>query len=177
MKLFTKTKTFLLLSIVAFWILIFAFFDVIYNKNWMIPVVISFSIILVIIIFFFLLIMFSKDKKTLDSFKEFEETLKGGLFHFKCPECKGIFAIKKSKSNDNCPIKMTCPDCGSVGVIPKKPRIIEEEIPKKKSIKSGFKCNNCGEGVTIWAEGSDLYEDMHVYSCPYCGKEESMYRI
>ncbi len=32
----------------------------------------------------------------------------------------------------------------------------EEEIPEIKSIKANFICNICGEGITIWAEGTEM---------------------
>ena len=118
-----------------------------------------------------------KKPKTLANLEEFEKSLRGGLFHFKCPTCKGIFALKKSKSNDEKPIKMTCPDCGAIGIITPKPKSCEEEIPEKKSIKANFKCATCGEGITVWAEGSDLYNDLCVFSCPFCGKNERLKRF
>ena len=64
---------------------------------------------------------------------------------------------------------MTCPDCGAIGVIPPNPIFVEEEIPEKKSLKVNFRCGVCGEGVTIWAEGTDLYKETQVYTCPFCG--------
>ena len=39
-------------------------------------------------------------------------------------------AIKKSKSNNKKTVKMTCPDCGVIGVISPNPAFIEEEIPE-----------------------------------------------
>ena len=112
-----------------------------------------------------------------DIISEFEKSLKGGLYHFKCPTCTGIFAIKKSRKNNKKYIKMTCPDCGAIGIIPPVPAQSEETIPEKKSLKANFKCNVCGEGITVWAEGTDLYKGVQVYSCPYCGEKESMKKI
>ena len=109
--------------------------------------------------------------------EEFEKRLEGGLYHFKCPTCKGIFAIKKSKGNNKKPTKMTCPDCGAIGVISSSPCQIEEVIPEKKSVKANFKCNICGEGITIWAEGTDLYKNVNVYSCPFCGEKKPLTRF
>jgi predicted RNA-binding Zn-ribbon protein involved in translation (DUF1610 family) len=50
-------------------------------------------------------------------------------------------------------------------------------IPEKKSIKANFKCNLCGEGITVWAEGTDLFKDMYIHSCPFCGEDQTMKRI
>ena len=176
MKFLTKSNVFILLCVLAFWALVFAVYDIVFNKGWMIAILASFALI-ILLAFIFIFLVFKKDETTIDTIEEFEKSLKGGLFHFKCPSCEGIFAVKKSKSNDDKTIKMTCPDCGVVGIVPKNPKVVEEEIPEKKSIKANFRCNSCGEGVTIWAEGSDLYKNMHVYCCPYCGKEDSMDKI
>ena len=45
-------------------------------------------------------------------------------------------------------------------------------IPEKKSIKANFKCEVCNEGLTIWAEGTDLYNKLHVYSSAWAESEE-----
>jgi predicted RNA-binding Zn-ribbon protein involved in translation (DUF1610 family) len=113
----------------------------------------------------------------IDVVEEFEKTLEGGLYHFKCPTCNGFFAIKKSKGDNKKYVKMTCPDCGAIGVIPPKPASIEDFIPEKKSIKANFTCDICNETLTIWAEGADLYKKLQVYTCPYCGTIESMKKI
>jgi len=122
-------------------------------------------------------LLFFKKKKLetfINPFKEFEKSLTGQLYHFKCPNCEGFFAIKKSKSNNKKTIKLTCPDCGIIGVIPPDPFLIEEEIPKKKSIKVNFICNICGEGITIWAEGTEMINNTQVFSCPFCGRLNTM---
>ena len=93
---------------------------------------------------------------------------------FKCPSCCGIFAIKKTRGNDKKTFNMTCPDCGIIGHIPAEPQVIEEEIPEKKSECINFKCKSCGEGVTIWAEGRELYQELDVLSCPFCGLNHTM---
>ncbi len=116
-------------------------------------------------------------KKLIGNIEEFKKTLKGGLNHFKCPNCKGIFAIKRSKNNNKKPIKMTCPDCGILGIIPSNPLCIEEEIPEKKSLKTNFKCLICGEEITIWAEGTDLYNNTQVFSCPFCGTKKPLKKL
>jgi predicted RNA-binding Zn-ribbon protein involved in translation (DUF1610 family) len=110
--------------------------------------------------------------------EEFEKTLHGGLFHFKCPVCYGYFAVKKSKQNNNKLVRMNCPDCGTIGVIPpQSATVVEEEIPEKKSIGINFRCGSCGEGITVWAEGAELHSDLNVYSCPFCGTDQTMERV
>jgi len=170
---------FFLLTFSALWIMIISIFDVIFDKGWMNIVIAVYAIILVLVIFLIFIrsIETREETKDIDIISEFEKTLKGGLYHFKCPTCTGIFAIKKSKRNDKKYVKMTCPDCGAIGIIPPYPAQQEEEIPEKKSIKVNFRCNKCGEGITIWAEGTELYQGVHVFSCPYCGDEETMEKI
>ena len=116
-------------------------------------------------------------KKTTEAsptMQEFEKTLEGQLHHFKCPNCNGIFAIKKSKHNNKKTFVLTCPDCGHVGTISSSPKVVVDQIPEKKSVNKNFKCEQCGEWVSIWAEGTDLFSDIHIYSCPYCGEKQSM---
>jgi len=163
------------LLILLLCVMILSIFDIIYDKGWMNIIfgIYAFLFIITIIVLY----MKSKETVTIPTIEEFEKTLKGGLYHFKCPICSGIFAIKKSKSNNKKQVKMTCPGCGAVGIIPSYPAEIEEEIPEKKSINANFKCNICGEGITIWAEGSDLFKNTNVYSCPFCGQKEPLKRI
>ena len=72
---------------------------------------------------------------------------------------------------------MTCPDCGIIGKISSSPPVIVEEIPEQKSENIKFKCKSCGERVSIWAEGTDLVQDIQIYSCPYCGEKQFMKNI
>lgn len=167
------SQPFNLLIIISIWVLFFAFFDVILGKQWT-YIIIGLFIILIILslgLFFYLLQL---QKKTNYSVEEFEKRLKGGLYHFKCPTCGGIFAIKKSKENSKKNVKLTCPDCGAVGYIPPHPKCVEEKIPEKKSKKASFKCDLCGEGITIWAEGTDLYKKTFIYTCPFCGVKKPL---
>lgn len=163
-------------ALLAFWLMIFSIYDIILAKGWG-TVILASYVILIILILTVIYLRTQKEKVTLDVVEEFEKTLKGGLYHFKCPTCSGIFAIKKSKSNDEKTFKMTCPDCGASGYVPKNPSFVKEEIPEKKSVQANFKCNSCGESLTIWAEGADLYKNMHVYTCPFCGKDSSMKKV
>ncbi|HSQ88219.1 hypothetical protein [Romboutsia sp.] len=167
---------YILLGILFLWIFIFAIYNSYFDKGWQLILVGTF-LITVLLTILVIVIKKTKKPKTQANVKEFEKSLKGGLFHFKCPTCKGIFALKKSKSNDEKPVKMTCPDCGIVGIISPKPKSCIEEIPEKKSVKASFKCTSCGEGITIWAEGSELYNDLHIFSCPFCGKDERLKRF
>lgn len=144
--------------------------------EWKIFLIASYIVLIVLIIITFI-IRRRKPVRQIGSVEEFEKSLKGGLYHFKCPTCYGIFAVKKSKSNDKRPVKMNCPDCGSFGFIPPNPVCIKAEIPEKKSIKANFRCIECGEGITVWAEGKDLYDNIIVYSCPFCGVEKKLDRF
>jgi len=165
-----------ILVLIGFWTLIFSIFDVVFGKDWLWIIVVSY----VLLIFLFIVLMLLRlNKATMIPMgvESFEKTLKGGLYHFKCPSCNGIFAIKKTRKNDKKSVKMTCPDCGEIGVIPVHPLCIEEEIPEKKSMKANFRCNTCGEGVTIWAEGTNLYDNTVVLSCPFCGVKKPLDRF
>lgn len=74
-------------------------------------------------------------------------------------------------------LKLHEPIGGRLGTIPSYLLHVKWEIPEKKSVNVNFRCNHCGEGITIWAEGANLYNSISVYSCPFCGKEELMKRI
>ncbi len=167
---------FIILILLSILVVSLSIVDILFNRDWTSFILMSYAIL---IILFFLIILLRSQKTYLvkTTLEEFEKTLTGGLYHFKCPSCSGIFAIKKSKSNNKKPVKMTCPGCGIIGTIPSSPASIEEEIPEKKSIGVNFKCSSCGEGVTIWAEGTELYSDVNVYSCPFCGKQKTMNRF
>lgn len=159
-------------------VLIFSFFDILLNMGLILVAIPAYAVLILLMI----ITVYRRSKTIIepvemDAVEEFEKTLEGGLYHFKCPTCEGFFAIKKSKGDNKKYVKMTCPDCGAVGVIPPKPACIEEIIPEKKSIKAKFKCEICNEGLTIWAEGTDLYKKLSVYSCPYCGESETMKKV
>jgi predicted RNA-binding Zn-ribbon protein involved in translation (DUF1610 family) len=167
---------FMLVIILGFWVLFFSFWGVIFGEDWSYIFLASYAVLIVFSLFL-IFIKYRKQKDVDTNVEEFEKTLKGSLSHFKCPKCNGVFALKKSKLNNKKYFKMTCPDCGQVAIISPKPKFIEQEIPEKKSANVEFKCANCGEGVTIWAEGSDLYPAVHVYSCPFCGMDKTMGRV
>lgn len=149
--------------------------DIFFQKQWITYIFLLYILQIILVIF---LIFFRKQKQVfINPFKEFEKSITGPLFHFKCPICKGIFAIKKSRGNNKKNIKMTCPNCGKIGVVPSNPTYVEEEIPEKKSIKANFRCKTCNEGITVWAEGTDLYRNIQVFSCPFCGETDTMNRF
>lgn len=166
----------IILVLLGLCVFIITIYDTIFNKEWKIYLIASY-IVLIVLLILTILLRRRKPKKQIGVVEQFEKTLKGGLYHFKCPTCSGIFAIKKSKSNDKKSVKMSCPDCGVIGFIPPHPVCIKGDIPKKKSIKANFRCIYCGEGITVWAEGKELYNDMIVYSCPFCGVEKRLDRI
>lgn len=181
MKIFNHINESLLIIffiIFGFFLLIFSVVDIIFNLGLFfisIP-----SMIVIVLLFLYLIRKRLKTKIVpveMDVVEEFEKTLEGGLYHFKCPTCNGFFAVKKSRGDNKKYVKMTCPDCGAIGVIPPNPTTIMDIIPEKKSIKANFKCEICNERLTIWAEGTDLYKKLQVYTCPYCGKIDSMKKI
>ncbi len=164
------------IGLLYFWVFLFTLYDIYFDKGWKTYLIIIYLIIILLnIILIYIRII--DTKKIYLNIEEFEKTLKGDIYHFKCPLCTGIFAIKRSKSNDKKPIKMTCPDCGIIGTIPSHPLCIEEEIPEKKSINAIFKCLICGEAITVWAEGTDLQKDIQVFSCPFCGITKPLKKV
>ena len=178
MSIFRGTMFILLLLLIGLILLVFSIYDVLNDFGLFFITIPAYIVIVILIIF----LMFRRLRTKIvpieiDAVEEFEKTLEGGLYHFKCPTCNGFFAIKKSKGNNKKYVKMTCPDCGAIGVIPPKPARIEDYIPEKKSLKANFKCNICNEKLTIWAEGTELYKKLQIYTCPYCGKIESMKKI
>jgi predicted RNA-binding Zn-ribbon protein involved in translation (DUF1610 family) len=173
MSFLKESKIIYIFALFGLLSLIFSFVDIIFDLELMF-VSIALFIVLFVLLVITIIIRRKKSENKINAIFQFKKALKGGLFHFKCPFCEGFFAIKKSKYNNKKSVKLTCPDCGKVGIISPEPSYIENEIPEKKSIKASFKCNNCGEGISVWAEGSDLYKNMHVYSCPFCGKGQSM---
>ena len=113
-------------------------------------------------------------KKKKDPVFLFEKTLHGGLYHFKCSHCNGVFALKESKKNDIRQLTLTCPDCGAIGQISSKPPVKIDHIPSKKSPRISFVCKKCGETLNIWAEGRPLSDHISIFSCPYCGNNKPM---
>jgi len=171
-----ESRLFFIFVIIGFWVTIFGAFDIIFNTGWILFIFVFYALLIISAIF---LLFFRKKKEEvfISPFEEFEKSLTGELFHFKCPNCDGIFALKKSKSDNKKNIKMTCPDCGTIGVIPPNPAFVEDEIPEKKSVQANFICGICGEGLTIWAEGKELFNNTQVFSCPFCGKANTMNRF
>jgi Zn finger protein HypA/HybF involved in hydrogenase expression len=149
---------------------------VVFEKGWINLVLASYGLLIAMVFMFIVLLSLRRVYKEI-TVEEFEKTLEGRLYHFKCPNCSGFFAVKKSKRDNKKPVKMTCPDCGEIGVIPPFPKRIEADIPEKKSVNINFKCKRCDEDITIWAEGAELYPYLRVYSCPYCGEEKTMNRV
>lgn len=126
-------------------------------------------IILYVILIIFAIVLISsritkKFEAVLRSRRIFERLLKDKLHHFKCPNCNEVFTIEKSKIDDNKSFIITCPCCGATGRIPS----------KQKSAETKFECINCGGQVSIWPEETESSHKVMVYSCPYCGKKQSM---
>ncbi len=139
---------------------------------------ISFLFYFILIAILCLVYMFIKTKKSKnDIVALFEKTLKGRLYHFKCPQCEGIFALKESLYNNHQPMVLTCPDCGHPGRILPIHKVTLEKIPLKKSENILLRCSHCGESIKIWAEGTRLYPYVKVFSCPFCGAQKPLKRI
>jgi predicted RNA-binding Zn-ribbon protein involved in translation (DUF1610 family) len=175
MSLITRrTLPFVAIIFFAFLVFLFSLWDIIYHEQWLERILALYAI-LILLTFLFLVSHEKKKPVIKKNVDEFEKTLEGKLQHFKCPSCGGIFAIKKSSQDNNQSFTLTCPDCGMTGSIPSKPSQIQEVIPEKKSVQKQFQCQNCGETITIWSEGPDMIqEQIHVYSCPYCGKKQDL---
>ena len=172
-----RTMLFITIIIVSIIVLIASVYDILYEED-LLQIILALYAILIISTILLLIITPTKKSNTdKDMIQEFEKTLKGKLYHFKCPNCGGIFAIKKSKQNNKKPFSLTCPDCGTVGKISSSPAVIVEKIPDQKSGNVKFTCKTCGERVSIWAEGTELYHNIQIFSCPYCGEEQSMKNI
>jgi len=132
----------------------------------------SFFLFMITLLLFFYIFLIST--KQLDPVVLFEKTLHGGLYHFKCSYCHGIFALKESKKNDLRNLTLTCPDCGAVGRISSHPPKIIDSIPTEKSQRMCFICTRCGEQLNLWSEGKPLFENINIFSCPYCGINKPM---
>ena len=176
MRLFRSPWIFILLLFLGLVVLFLSIWDIVFEKEWMGLILVLYGLLIAMVFMFIVLLSLRRVYKEA-TVEEFEKTLGGRLYHFKCPNCSGFFAVKKSKRNNKKPVKMTCPDCGKIGVILPFPESIEEYIPEKKSVSINFKCKNCEEGITIWAEGSEIYQNVRVYSCPYCGERKTMSRV
>ncbi|UCD14300.1 MAG: hypothetical protein JSW60_02490 [Thermoplasmatales archaeon] len=163
---------FFVIGLIACVLFLFSLWSIVYEFQWLQSVFAIFGILIIVVVV--LVFLSSKKKPAEHAIKEFEKTLEGKLHHFKCPSCDGIFAIKKSKRDNKKTFTLTCPDCGNIGTIPPNPQLVAEEIPGEKSVKTRFTCNNCGEFISIWAEGTDLFHSTQIYSCPYCGNKKSM---
>ena len=177
MKLIHRKLLFLVIILLSIVVLFSSMFDIVYGKEWLQIILAIYAILIIFTIVLLFLAPTKKIAESKDIVEEFEKTLEGKLYHFKCPNCQGIFAIKKSSRNNKKPFTLTCPDCGTIGKISSSPPVVIEEIPKQKSENIKFKCKNCGEKVSIWAEGTDLVQDIQIYSCPYCGEKQSMKNI
>jgi predicted RNA-binding Zn-ribbon protein involved in translation (DUF1610 family) len=173
-----RTVPFIAIIFFAFLVFIFSLWDILYHEQWLERIIALYGI-LILLTFLFLVSREKKKKTYAKPIDDFEKSLEGRLQHFKCPSCGGIFAIKKSNQNNKQPFRLTCPDCGMKGSISSKPSQTLQEIPEKKSVHKIFQCRNCGENIMIWAEGVEMIQDdnIHVYSCPYCGEKQDLLSV
>ena len=117
-KFLNNPGLYVLIILLGFWIMFFSIWDIIFDKGWIIIITACYVVLIVFLAILTYIKYKYKDELVEDTISEFEKTLMGELYHFKCPNCDGFFAIKKSKSNHIKPVKMTCPDCGMIGFIP-----------------------------------------------------------
>ena len=165
-----KKVLYLLIFIASLLTFVLSLYDIYNDGDWILAIL---SLYIILIIGTIVLLALSPKQQD-ERIAEFEKTLHGKLTHFKCPTCGGIFALKKSRQNNNNPFTISCPDCGAVGEIRPQLQVVYEHIPSQKSPNKKFTCSNCGERVSLWAEGSELYHDITIFSCPYCGADRSM---
>ncbi|RLF40014.1 MAG: hypothetical protein DRN12_06180, partial [Thermoplasmata archaeon] len=123
-----------------------------------------YSMLLVLTVFLFQIYSSKLVKREL-----FRISLHGKLYHFRCPICNGIFAVKESRKNGRKPLILRCPICGSIGRVEFFHPVTHNTLPVEKSDGINFTCNSCGEKLTVWAEGRDLNPNIEVFSCPFCG--------
>ena len=107
----------------------------------------------------------------------FKISLQGKLYHFRCPICNGIFAVKESRRNGRKPLILRCPLCGAIGRIQVFHPVKYDTLPLEKSTGIHFTCNNCGEKLTVWAEGGNLNPDVEIFSCPFCGSFKPLRKV
>jgi len=143
------------------------FFDFLSERQMLSRLILLYSILAIIII----IVIYSQTKKkyvTISRSRRLFERLIGNKFYqFKCPKCKEIFTIKKLKSNSESSFITTCPCCGAIGRVP----------PAPKSTEIKFECKNCGEQVSLWPGETEISKKIKIYSCPYCGKKQTMKNV
>jgi DNA-directed RNA polymerase subunit RPC12/RpoP len=162
--------------IITFILLSTAIWDFLNDQQFIIPIL----IIYLTLLFFSIVILYIQIKKrprANKAVKLFEQSLKGSLHHFKCPNCDSIFAIKKSKINNKKPFILYCPTCNTQGLITPKPIVIKEKIPQEKSPRTKYQCAICGERITMWSEGSMLQPTPQILSCPYCESNKPLNQL
>jgi len=141
--------------------------DFIIERQLLLRTLVLYGILIIFVVVLIFSQMTKKSEVVLYYEKIFKKLLGNKLQHFKCPKCNEFFTVKKLKGNNGKSFVITCPCCGEIGMIP----------PKPKSAEIKFKCVNCGEQVSLWAEETKSYQDLKVSSCPYCGEKQSMKSI
>ena len=174
MKVFENRILLFFIIIITSIIFLISIWSIAFDDQWIQGIMAVYGILLIITLAIVFYILNKKSDDVKQAVEKFEKSLEGKLHHFKCPSCNGIFAIKKSKRDNKKSFSLTCPDCGYFGTIPHMPKLVVEEIPDEKSVKTKFTCKKCGEFISIWAEGTDIIENLRIYSCPYCGKNQTM---
>ena len=166
----------LLPPVLALLILIIALWDFLTDQQFITPILAIYAILLIFTIIL-LYLQIQGQQHGNHAIKQFEKSLKGTLHHFKCPNCKSIFAIKKSKINNKKPFILQCPTCQTEGLIKPSPITIIEKIPQEKSPRSKYQCSRCGERLTLWSEGTMTRPKTQIFSCPYCGTNKPLNQL
>jgi transcription elongation factor Elf1 len=167
---------FIIIFIASVMVFFYSLWDIIFQKNAKIISMTLYFTLLNIILILYYQYMYQRQRNN-ESVHVFKKTLEGGLFHFQCPHCNGFFAIKESMYKTHGQTIITCPDCGKLGLIKPSPPIVYADIPENKSIDAKFRCLYCGEGLKLWAEGTEIYPFLKVLSCPFCGVNKPLEKV
>ncbi len=162
-----KKLLFLLIILTAITTFILSLWDILYQNDWFASIMAAYGILFIGSILIFII------EKKIPTTK-IEDTLKGDISHYKCPQCNYIFTLKKSKKNNHHSFAFVCPTCGTKGTISDHPTIVQEDIPDQKSMITTFICKRCGEWVSVWSQGKTTLKDLQIGTCPFCGKEGTM---
>lgn len=150
---------------------------VLFGSNYFIGIFVGYGVVAILLSFLVVSLSLIPNKNTLNLTK-FQKALRGGLYHFCCCRCGGMFAVKRSRYNDRRSFFLLCPICGRKGrTIVGNAFFSVNSIPVEKSSPVRFACRSCGEYVSLWVEGSAPFEDSRLLSCPYCGEFDSMMLI
>lgn len=159
-------------------LLVLSLIDIVFfSSSFFISVFVSYGFVVVLLSFLVVSLSLIPAKKNM-GLSQFQKALRGGLYHFCCCRCGGMFAVKRSRYNDRRSFFLSCPVCGRQGrTIVGNAFFSVDSIPVDKSAPFRFACKSCGEYVSLWVEGSVPSKQNELLSCPYCGEFDSMMSI